>query len=130
MQVNGPWFLMGDFNNVCNPQDRIRGNLDVESEYMDFINIMDSMGLFEKDNFGDHFTWFNKHVNEVVYSRTNRVICNMQWSQKHMGTILNVMDHGYLIIPCYAWRVKRKIRRENLSLNFKMQSLILRDSRK
>lgn len=90
---------------------------------MDFINIMDSMGFFEKDSFGDHFTWFNKHVNEVIYSRTNRVICNMQWSQKHMGTILNVMepwvsDHSLLCLEGQEKNQKRKSQ-------FKFQNAII-----
>lgn len=85
---------MGNFNNVCNPRDKIGGKLVVESQYMDFTNMMDNMGLFEKDNVGDHFTWFNKNMNEAIYSRIDMVIFNMQWIQMHMGTIMKVMELG------------------------------------
>ncbi|MCH95907.1 hypothetical protein A2U01_0016889, partial [Trifolium medium] len=34
-QQQGPWFLMGDFNNVLKSQDRIGGRTVTESEYRD-----------------------------------------------------------------------------------------------
>lgn len=57
----GPWFLMGDFNNLTKSMDRVGGNLVTEREYVDLRNLMDHAGLFEKDSTGEYFTWTNKH---------------------------------------------------------------------
>ncbi|KAH1198694.1 LINE-1 reverse transcriptase [Glycine max] len=61
----GPWFLMGDFNNLTKSMDRVGGNLVTEREYVDLRNLMDHAGLFEKDSTGEYFTWTNKHSIDV-----------------------------------------------------------------
>lgn len=63
----GPWFLMGDFNNVTKSMDRVGGNLVTEREYVDLRNLMDHAGLFEKDSTGEYFTWTNKHSIGTIY---------------------------------------------------------------
>ncbi|XP_058763234.1 uncharacterized protein LOC131636640 [Vicia villosa] len=40
----GPWCVVGDFNNVASSQDRIGGNLVTEAEYEDFQAMMDTTG--------------------------------------------------------------------------------------
>ena len=60
--LNGPWIVIGDFNNVLNSQDIIGGNNVVETEVRDLKTMMSNMGLFEADMKGNHYTWSNKHV--------------------------------------------------------------------
>jgi exonuclease III len=52
----GPWCLMGDFNNVLKAADRIGGNMVHESEYRDLASLMDKAGLSEMDSIGDYYT--------------------------------------------------------------------------
>lgn len=40
--------------------DRIGGNQVRETKYDDQVNMMENMGLHEKDNSCDHYTWSNK----------------------------------------------------------------------
>ena len=56
----GPWCLIGDYNNVANAQDRIGGNIVTESEFEDFQGMLTKIGLSEMDTTGDFFTWSNK----------------------------------------------------------------------
>ena len=51
--LNGPWIVIGDFNNVLAYQDRIGGNHVVEDEFRDLKNMMSNMGLFEADMKGN-----------------------------------------------------------------------------
>ncbi|KAI5410607.1 hypothetical protein KIW84_055937 [Lathyrus oleraceus] len=71
--INGPWFLMCDYNHFLHAQDRIGGNHVHEAEYRDLVHMMDNIELFEKESIGDHFTWSNKHGNSTVYSRIDKV---------------------------------------------------------
>ncbi|KAL5137396.1 Transposon TX1 uncharacterized protein [Glycine soja] len=89
--LNGPWIVIGDFNN-----DRIGGNNVVETEVMDLKTMMSNMGLFEADMKGNHYTWSNKHVVDVIYSRIDRVIGNVDWFQKYQDASYEVLDPNIL----------------------------------
>ncbi|KAL5124246.1 putative ribonuclease H protein [Glycine soja] len=90
--LNGPWIVIGDFNNVLNSQDIIGGNNVVETEVRDLKTMMSNMGLFEADMKGNHYTWSNKHVIDVIYSRIDRVIGNVDWFQKYQDASYEVLD--------------------------------------
>ncbi|CAK8574668.1 unnamed protein product [Lathyrus sativus] len=77
--VTEAWCLMGDYNNVLRAQDRIGGNMVTENEYKDLIDMMDQVGLYEKDGCDDHFTWCNNQRNDMIYSRIDRVLGNINW---------------------------------------------------
>src|SRR4051812_28475423 len=55
--INAPWMLMGDYNNVMIVNDRIGGNPVMEKEYIGLVDMMHRVGLFEKESVRDHFTW-------------------------------------------------------------------------
>ena len=90
--LNGPWIVIGDFNNVLDSQDRIGGNNVVETKVRDLKTMMSNMGLFEADMKGNHYTWSNKHVVDVIYSRIDRVIGNVDWFQKYQDASYEVLD--------------------------------------
>ncbi|KAK2370109.1 hypothetical protein QL285_083191 [Trifolium repens] len=93
-QQQGPWCLMGDFNNVLKAADRIGGKIVHESEYCDMASMMDKVGLSEMDSLGDYYTWSNKHVEGIIYSRIDRVLGNVDWFQMHLDVTLTNMDPG------------------------------------
>lgn len=70
---------MGDFNNVLRSQDRIGGRIVTDNEYGGLSKMLDTTGLYEMDNIGDHFTWSNKQSDSTIYSRIDRVIGNIEW---------------------------------------------------
>lgn len=59
-QKNGPWFLIRDYNNVLQAQDRSSVTPLHDTEYRNLANMMEKIDLFEKESTGDHFTWYNK----------------------------------------------------------------------
>jgi hypothetical protein len=90
----GPWCLMRDFNNVLKAADRIGGRMVHESEYSDFASMMDRVGLSEMASLGDYYTWSNKQVDGVIYSRIDRVLGNVDWFQMNIDSTLTIMDPG------------------------------------
>lgn len=99
----GPWFLMGDFNNLTKSMDRVGGNLVTEREYVDLRNLMDHAGLFEKDSTGEYFTWTNKHSIGTIYSKIDHVLGNIVWLQDNTDVKLEILppsifDHCLLCL--------------------------------
>jgi hypothetical protein len=90
----GPWCLMGDFNNVLKASDRVGGKLVHESEYTDLTSMMNIAGLSDMDNMGDYFTWSNKHTDGMIYSKIDRVLGNVDWFQMNLDSTLTIMDPG------------------------------------
>lgn len=102
-QQQGPWMLIGDFNNVIKVEDRIGGNMVTEKEYIDLVSMLSNTGLYEMESNGNYFTWSNKQGDNVIYSRIDRVLGNMEWMQEHMNAALtdmtpNVSDHAMLML--------------------------------
>jgi hypothetical protein len=101
--LQGPWCLMGDFNNVLKAIDRIGGRMVHDSEYNDLVSLMDTAGLSEMDNIGDYYTWSNKHLDGTIYSRIDRVLGNVDWFQMNLHSTLTnmapgVSDHSLLCL--------------------------------
>ncbi|CAJ2651355.1 unnamed protein product [Trifolium pratense] len=118
-QQQGPWFLMGDFNNVLKSQDRIGGRDVTESEYRDLSTMMDITSLYEMDSNGDHFTWSNKQRDCAIYSRIERVIGNIDWLQKDYTLHVmhpSVSDHALLCLKSAEGTI-RKIKNQFKFLN-------------
>lgn len=86
---------MGDFNNVFQTRDRLGDNKVTEAEVLDLNTMMDDLDLSEKYSCGDHFTWFNKHSKDPIYSRIDRVIPSMEWHTKNIITVLHIKVARY-----------------------------------
>ncbi|XP_074316134.1 uncharacterized protein LOC141652515 [Silene latifolia] len=77
--VDGPWVVMGDFNNVLAMNERIGSEVTI-AEMRGFQNCVDARGLMDIPAHGAFFTWNNKHeVGDKVYSRIDRVLVNDDW---------------------------------------------------
>ncbi|XP_058746559.1 uncharacterized protein LOC131619487 [Vicia villosa] len=59
--LQDPWLVIGDFNNVLTNINRIGGNIVKDSEFKDMEDMMADSGLHAHDTSGNHFTWSNDH---------------------------------------------------------------------
>lgn len=110
----GPWCVIGDFNNVAKSQDRLGGKRVTEYEYVDFQDMLDHTGLNEMDNVGEFYTWSNKQSDNPIYSRIDRILANIEWLQDHGHATLTILpphvsDHAilYLNVPDSVKRRKQ-----------------------
>ncbi|PNX83937.1 hypothetical protein L195_g039987 [Trifolium pratense] len=90
--IQGPWMVIGDFNNVLTVADRAGGIPVQPAEFYDLDCMMDEIGLYEHDTRGSHFTWSNKHTNGVIYTRIDRAICNREWFLKYPNCEVEVLN--------------------------------------
>ncbi|XP_058752429.1 uncharacterized protein LOC131625599 [Vicia villosa] len=119
--LQGPWSIMGDFNNVLCSTDKIGGRLVKEYEYSYLIKMMEKNGLYEMESKGDKYTWFNNHVDGAIYSRIDRVIANVEWLQQnnHLSLYVmgpNISDHSLLCLKGEGRVVKKR--------NFKFLNMV------
>ncbi|KAL5134431.1 Transposon TX1 uncharacterized protein [Glycine soja] len=121
--IQGPWCVIGDFNNVACANDRIGGRMVIENEYIDLQEMMNIAGLSEMESIGDYFTWSNKHYVGTIYSRIDRVLGNVQWFQDRLDYHLkilppSVLDHALLC-------VKGKMQPKNKTRRFKFYNCMV-----
>ncbi|XP_058767570.1 uncharacterized protein LOC131641282 [Vicia villosa] len=88
----GPWCLMGDYNNVLHTDDRIGGKEIHEGEFCDLANMMIKCGLADLDKIGDKYTWSNKHVSGTIYSCIDRALANKEWFNQRLHWDLHVLE--------------------------------------
>ncbi|XP_058722177.1 uncharacterized protein LOC131593630 [Vicia villosa] len=110
----GPWCVVGDYNNVLTTQDRMGGNLVTEAEYEDLHNMMNSTGLGDMDSCGDFFTWFNNQIRNPIYSRIDRLLANVEWFHLYSEATLNILpssvsDHALLHVSLAKTRSLPKL---------------------
>ncbi|XP_074289335.1 uncharacterized protein LOC141614488 [Silene latifolia] len=74
--INGLWIVMGDFNTVLSPCERLGGQ-STEEEIADFQDCVDCCNLVDIPATGSYFTWNNKQEAATrVYSRLDRALVN------------------------------------------------------
>lgn len=56
----GAWLMVGDFNAVLDPQDKLGGNQVATSSMDGFRHMIDTNGLIDVGYCGHPFTWTNR----------------------------------------------------------------------
>lgn len=95
--------------------DRTGGNMVHEKEYKDLISMMDNTYLSVMESVGDYYTWSNKHVKGVIYSRIDHLLAIVEWFQIYIHVTLNILapyisDHVILYLDSHD---QDKIRRRS-----------------
>lgn len=90
--ISGPWALVGHMNNVLSVNDRIGGDQVKLHEYQDLEDITTRVGLCEICTVGDHVTWSNKHRNDMIYSRIDHALRNVDWFLQFSNCSVEILE--------------------------------------
>ena len=72
-----PWLIVGDFNVILSPKDRLAGAPVNENEIKDFSDCVKAMGINELQWKGNYYTWNNKQIgNARISSKIDRAFGN------------------------------------------------------
>ena len=63
--VSYPWLIIGDFNSILSPKDRLVGAPVTLNEIRDFEECVKDMGITEAQWKGNYYTWTNKQIGNV-----------------------------------------------------------------
>ncbi|XP_074299467.1 uncharacterized protein LOC141630577 [Silene latifolia] len=92
--INGPWVVMGDFNNVLAMNERIGSEVSF-FEVRSFVECVDVCGLNDIPAQGAFFTWTNKQeVGDLKFSRIDRALVTDEWLLQFPNTITMFHPEG------------------------------------
>lgn len=80
--ISGSWMIIGDFNCVLKPDERI-GSIVIPSEYVGPEECMLQCGLNDIQSTGNLFTWNNKQEGDQrVFCKLDKAMINQAWLDK------------------------------------------------
>lgn len=103
-EISTPWLVVGDFNSIRSPSDKLYGTDVTAYEITDFNNCCFSAGLHDLKSIGAPYSWSNGSI----FTRIDRVLVNHAWQVQlpdSYATISNIgplSDHAEILIsPCF-----------------------------
>ncbi|XP_026439748.1 uncharacterized protein LOC113338572 [Papaver somniferum] len=91
----GPWIVMGDFNDILAPKERMGSSTIQASSMNDFILCTQESHLFDLSFSGDFFTWSNKQIGSGgVVSKIDRVLANIEWVNLFTCSMSDFLNPG------------------------------------
>ena len=82
------WFLIGDFNDIANSQEKTGGRDRSEGSFGDFRAFLSECDLYDLPHTGDFLSWRGVRGDDVVRCRLDRAIANSQWFDLfHSGSV-------------------------------------------
>ncbi|XP_074289196.1 uncharacterized protein LOC141614342 [Silene latifolia] len=110
---NGPWIVLGYFNNVLYANERL-GKAVSDEEMLPFQSTVARCDLHDMKTTGAFFTWNNKQPSETrIFSRIDRVLANSDWLALWSDWLSHyqpegTFDHCPCIVSCGESCKRRK----------------------
>ncbi|XP_019234330.1 PREDICTED: uncharacterized protein LOC109214833 [Nicotiana attenuata] len=102
--MNMPWLIVGNFNAMLYPQDKLYGNPVQYGEIKDFNDCIHELILNEVRWTGDYYTQSNKQQsNERICSRLDRAFGNHEWMMEWGHIVMEydvplISDHNPMVL--------------------------------
>ncbi|GKU96985.1 hypothetical protein SLEP1_g10165 [Rubroshorea leprosula] len=94
--INGPWVVIGDFNDVTAQNENFDGNLVPQYRICAYTDCMNSCDLLDIGFMGPKFTWVNKRDNhQLIRERLDRAWANPAWKILFPEATLIHLPHVY-----------------------------------
>ncbi|XP_057249329.1 uncharacterized protein LOC130590789 [Beta vulgaris subsp. vulgaris] len=112
IQHQEPMIIIGDFNVVCNTNDRLNGTLITNAETEDFQNFLLQSSLIESRSTGSFYSWSNSSVgSDRVVSRIDKAFANQAWLSMYTEVVVEylapgISDHSPLKFALVAGNVQ------------------------
>ncbi|KAI9085212.1 hypothetical protein K1719_032845 [Acacia pycnantha] len=104
-EVNVPWLLAGDFNEIKTPLEQVGGGRVNEARCRRFNSWIQDCNLIDVEANGPFYTWKGPKWNglERVFKRLDRCLCNIQWQERFASAEVKVVprvcsDHHPLVV--------------------------------
>ncbi|XP_073149348.1 uncharacterized protein [Henckelia pumila] len=88
--ISLPWILLGDFNCVRYPHEKMGGNPIVPKDMADLRNCINRLELSDVNHVGFYYTWFSL----AVSSKLDRVMVNHHWSESNLDVFADFVAPG------------------------------------
>lgn len=82
---NWPWFAMGDFNELLNNEEKLRGGPVDISRSTTFTEMLNTCGLINLGFRGPKFTWTNlRYGGALIQERLDKVVATDRWKRANV----------------------------------------------
>ncbi|XP_048596178.1 uncharacterized protein LOC125594561 [Brassica napus] len=89
---NGPWFLIGDFNEIICHNEKEGGRRRPDSSFLPFKQMLHDCGMLEFPFTGDMLSWMGKRAGgSTVRCRLDRAVGNADWHEKFPHSAVKYM---------------------------------------
>ena len=78
---DAPWFITGDFNDLLNNTEKVRGPVRPEGSFADMRTFYSEGNLYDLQHYGDCLSWCGKRGDYLVRCRLDRTASNMHWTE-------------------------------------------------
>lgn len=77
--INKPWLVLGNFNDVLNQSEKFGGRKISNSRTRLYVDAMNNCKLMDIGFVGPKFTWTNKRNHNTIYEKHDRGWANVEW---------------------------------------------------
>ena len=109
------WLCAGDFNEIFQAHEILRGCLRLSRQMEDFRAVLDDYGFQDLGYIGNKFTWYNGHKEGyTIWKRLNRAVATTDWIEKFPATKVLHLECGssnhkpLIILPTRILKGRRK----------------------
>ncbi|XP_048605708.1 uncharacterized protein LOC106424118 [Brassica napus] len=89
---NGPWFMIGDFNEIICHNEKEGGRRRPDSSFLPFKQMLHDCGMLEFPFTGDMLSWVGKRAGgSTVRCRLDRAVGNADWHEKFPHSAVKYM---------------------------------------
>ncbi|CAI9094510.1 OLC1v1030263C1 [Oldenlandia corymbosa var. corymbosa] len=93
--VNGPWIIVGDFNCILTPDEKLGGSVALSSDSGSFRMVLEQSEMEEIKTHGSKYTWSNKQFgNSRILAKLDRMLVNDQWLAMYPEATAKVLTPG------------------------------------
>lgn len=103
--VQGPWTVLGDFNEILNFSEVSGGSFSISRDNL-LANMMSDCNLMDLDIVGGHFTWRKNIQNGGhIRKKLDRVLAGIDWRLAFPHALVELLpshgsDHNPLLMSC------------------------------
>ncbi|XP_048622814.1 uncharacterized protein LOC125591926 [Brassica napus] len=88
----GPWFMIGDFNEITCHEEKVGGRQRPASSFLAFKQMLNDCGMLEFPFTGDMLSWVGKRAGgSTVRCRLDRAVGNADWHEKFPHSSIKYM---------------------------------------
>ncbi|XP_026410372.1 uncharacterized protein LOC113305566 [Papaver somniferum] len=120
-ELKKPWIILGDFNAIISPEEKVGGKAPNRNSMIDFIHCLNACELLQAPKIGLQFSWSNcQQGKNRILCNLDRVVFNSLWLQLYGDWGYKVglrvaSDHAPLLGGCagipkpknISWRFQR-----------------------
>lgn len=101
--VNCPWLVIGDFNEITNQGEKFGGRPIKQNRARLYVHTMDTCNLLDMGYNGQKYTWSNMRRNNPIFERLDRGWVNLEWMATYPNSSLWTLprvtsDHCPLVV--------------------------------